>query len=318
MEERFLVTGGAGFIGSHIVEALIKEGKKVRILDNFCTGKKENIDDILKKYNNKDSLEIIKGDLRDKNIVNSAVKNIDYIFHLGALTSVSRSVEDSITTSEVNIMGTLNVLNAAKSSGVRRIIYSSSSSAYGDSPRLPKNEAMETNPLSPYAVSKLAGEDYCKVFTRLYGLETVILRYFNVFGPRQDPDSRYSAVIPKFIKMILNNIQPTVYGDGEQTRDFTYIENVVDANLQALKKNGIRGEVFNIACGEKITINQLVKEIGDILNRDVKPIYIEPRKGDVRDSMADISKAENLLGYKPKIGVRKGLETTIRYFSKKD
>ena len=318
MEEKFLVTGGAGFIGSHIVEALAKRGKKVRILDNFSTGKMENIEDFFKKYNNRNSLEVIKGDLRDKNTVDNAVKDVDYIFHLGALTSVSRSVEDTITTSEVNIIGTLNILNAAKSSGVKRVIYASSSSAYGDSPKLPKKEEMETNPLSPYAVSKLACEDYCKVFKHLYGLETVILRYFNVFGPRQDPDSQYAAVIPKFIKMVLNNNKPTIYGDGEQTRDFTYIDNVVDANLQALKKNGILGEVFNIACGEKITINRLVKEIGDILNRDVNPIYSEPRKGDVRDSIADISKAKNLLGYKPKIGFRKGLENTVRFFSKKN
>jgi len=318
MEEKFLVTGGAGFIGSHIVEALAKRGKKVRILDNFSTGKMENIEDFFKKYNNRNSLEVIKEDLRDKNTVDNAVKDVDYIFHLGALTSVFRSVEDTITTSEVNIIGTLNILNAAKSSGVKRVIYASSSSAYGDSPKLPKKEEMETNPLSPYAVSKLACEDYCKVFKHLYGLETVILRYFNVFGPRQDPDSQYAAVIPKFIKMVLNNNKPTIYGDGEQTRDFTYIDNVVNANLQALKKNGILGEVFNIACGEKITINELVKEIGDILNRDVNPIYSEPRKGDVRDSIADISKAKNLLGYKPKIGFRKGLENTVRFFSKKN
>lgn len=313
-----MVTGGAGFIGSHIVEALIKKGYRVRVLDNFSTGKKENIDDAIKKCNPKNSIEIIKGDLRDKNSVNKAVRGIDYIFHLGALTSVARSVEDASTTSEVNILGTLNILNSAKENGVKRIIYASSSSAYGDSPKLPKREDMESNPISPYAVSKLAGEDYCKVFTRIHGLETVILRYFNVFGPRQDPDSEYAAVIPRFIKKIIQNTRPVIYGDGKQTRDFTNVNNVVEANLKAMKKKGIAGEVFNIACGERISLNQLAKEIGKIIKKEVKPVYTEARKGDIRDSLADISKAERLLGYKPKIGFQKGLEATVRYFSQKN
>jgi nucleoside-diphosphate-sugar epimerase len=315
MEERFLVTGGAGFIGSHIVEALVERGNRVRILDNFSTGKEENLGNITQQHNN--PIEIIKGDLRNEDVVKEAIEGIDYVFHLAALPSVSRSVEDPVGCSEINIIGTLNVLNASKNSNVKRVVYSSSSSAYGDSPELPKKETMEANPLSPYAVSKLAGETYCRVFTNIYGLETVSLRYFNVFGPRQDPDSEYAAVIPKFIKMMIKHSQPTIFGDGEQTRDFTYVRNVVDANLRAMETKGVEGEVFNIACGEKITINQLIKELGMILDNHVKPLYFEARKGDIKDSLADVSKAKEVLGYDPEIRLKEGLESTIRYFSKK-
>ena len=315
MEERFLVTGGAGFIGSHIVEALVERGNRVRILDNFSTGKEENLGNITQQHNN--PIEIIKGDLRSEDVVKEAIEGIDYVFHLAALPSVSRSVEDPVGCSEINIIGTLNVLNASKNSNVKRVVYSSSSSAYGDSPELPKKETMEANPLSPYAVSKLAGETYCRVFTNIYGLETVSLRYFNVFGPRQDPDSEYAAVIPKFIKMMIKHSQPTIFGDGEQTRDFTYVRNVVDANLRAMETKGVEGGVFNIACGEKITINQLVNELGMILDNHIKPLYFEARKGDIKDSLADVSKAKEVLGYDPKIRLKEGLESTIRYFSKK-
>ena len=315
MEERFLVTGGAGFIGSHIVEALVERGNRVRILDNFSTGKEENLGNITQQHNN--PIEIIKGDLRNEDVVKEAIEGIDYVFHLAALPSVSRSVEDPVGCSEINIIGTLNVLNASKNSNVKRVVYSSSSSAYGDSPELPKKETMEANPLSPYAVSKLAGETYCRVFTNIYGLETVSLRYFNVFGPRQDPDSEYAAVIPKFIKMMIKHSQPTIFGDGEQTRDFTYVRNVVDANLRAMETKGVEGGVFNIACGEKITINQLVNELGMILDNHIKPLYFEARKGDIKDSLADVSKAKEVLGYDPKIRLKEGLESTIRYFSKK-
>jgi len=305
----YLVTGGGGFIGSNIVEELVKRGEKVRVLDNFSTGKRENILPYI------DKIELIEGDIRSYHIVREAVDGIDFILHQAALPSVPRSVKDPITTNEVNVTGTLNVLDAAKDARVKRIVFASSSSIYGDSEMLPKTEDMMPKPLSPYAVAKLAGEKYCQVFTQIYGLETVALRYFNVFGPNQDPSSQYSAVIPKFINAIKNGEPPTIYGDGEQSRDFTYVENVVNANLLACKEGleDISGEVFNIACGKRVTVNELVESINEILGTDIKPVYAEPRRGDVKHSLANIGKAQQFLGYEVKVEFFEGLKNIITY-----
>jgi len=305
----YLVTGGAGFIGSNIVEELLKRGDRVRILDNFSTGKRENLLQFL------DKVELVEGDIRSYHIVRAAVEGVDYILHQAALPSVPRSINDPLTTNEVNVVGTLNILNAAKDVGVKRIVYASSSSIYGDLETMPKTEDMLPKPLSPYAVSKLAGEKYCQVFTRLYGLETVGLRYFNVFGPHQDPSSQYSAVIPKFIKMIKDGQSPTVYGDGEQSRDFTFVQNVVHANLLACEEGleELSGEVFNIAYGKRVTINNLVEHLNSILQTDVKPIYADPRPGDVKHSLANIGKARQFLGYEPEIDFEEGLRRTIEF-----
>ena len=305
---KYLVTGGAGFIGSNIVEALVNKGEEVRVLDNFSTGRRDNLTPFL------DKIEIIEGDVRSYHIVHEAVKGVDYILHQAALPSVPRSVKDPVTSNEVNVNGTLNILNAARDGGVKRVVFASSSSVYGDLQSLPKTEDMLPMPLSPYAVSKLAGEKYCQVFTRMYGLETVILRYFNVFGPRQDPTSQYSAVIPKFIDRIREDKSPLIFGDGEQSRDFTFVENVVSANLLACRKGGedISGEVFNIACGKRTSINQLVESINKILGKNVKAEFAEPRIGDVKHSLANIGKAQQFLDYKVKVdfytGMRKMLE----------
>ncbi len=263
----YLVTGGAGFIGSHIVETLLQRGERVRVLDNFSTGKRENIKPFL------DRIELIEGDIRSYHTVREAVDGVDFILHQAALPSVPRSVKDPITSNEVNVTGTLNILDAARDAKVKRLIYASSSSIYGDLEVLPKTEDMLPRPLSPYAVAKLSGEKYCQVFTRLYGLETVSLRYFNVFGPRQDPHSQYSAVIPKFVDLIRSGQQPLVHGDGEQSRDFTYVGNVVHANLLACEQGleELAGEVFNIACGRRITINMLIKHINDLLDTAIEP-----------------------------------------------
>ena len=315
----FLVTGGAGFIGSNIAEELLRRGENVRILDNFSTGKRENVSDIkniFKSDNNGaalDKLELVEGDLRSYHIVREAVEGVDFILHQAALPSVPRSVKDPITSNEVNVMGTLNILNAAKDAGVKRIVYASSSSIYGDLEVSPKTEDMLPKPLSPYAVSKLAGEKYCQVFTKLYGLETVALRYFNVFGPRQDPNSQYSAVIPKFIKMIKNGESPIIYGDGEQSRDFTFVKNVVDANLLACGDGleQLSGEVFNVASGKRVTINDLVENINKLTKSDVKPLYEKPRPGDVKHSLANIGKARQFLGYGATVDFYAGLKTLV-------
>ncbi|MBW2005586.1 MAG: SDR family oxidoreductase [Deltaproteobacteria bacterium] len=303
----YLITGGGGFIGSNIVEELVKRGEKVRVLDNFSTGKRENLLPFL------NTIELVEGDVRSYHIVREAVEGVDFILHQAALPSVPRSIKDPLTTNEVNVVGTLNILNAAKDEGVKRIVFASSSSIYGDLETMPKTEDMLPKPLSPYAVSKLAGEKYCQVFTRLYGLETVALRYFNVFGPRQDPTSQYSAVIPKFIHAIRNGQSPTIFGDGEQSRDFTFVENVVQANLLACEEGheDISGEVFNIACGKRITINTLVNSINEILGTDVKPVYADARPGDVKHSLANIGKAQQFLGYKVKVDFYEGLEKVI-------
>lgn len=308
----YLVTGGAGFIGSNIVKELLNQSQSVRVLDNFATGKRENILPLLKNPN----LTLIEGDLRSFHIVRAAVKGVDYILHQGALPSVPRSINDPITTNDVNVLGTLNILEAAKEFGVKRVVCASSSSIYGNSETLPKVETMPVNPMSPYALTKYAQERYCQVFYSLYGLETVSLRYFNVFGPNQDPTSQYSAVIPKFIKLIQHDREPIIYGDGYQSRDFTFVENNVWANIQACTAEKAAGEVINIACGERYTLLDLVQMINSILGKDIQPRFEPERPGDVKHSLAGIQKAEDLLGYDVRVDFKTGLEQTIEYFSR--
>lgn len=303
-----LVTGGGGFIGSHIVMRLLDGGHEVRVIDDFSTGRKENLAGAAGR------IDLREGDLRDPDAVRGAVEGVDWVFHEAALPSVARSVEDPLSTNAVNVQGTLQLLLAARDAGVRRVVYAASSSAYGDTPTLPKIETMPPSPLSPYALQKYAGEQYCVMFSRLYGLETVALRYFNVFGPRQDPAGFYSAVIPRFIVQLARGEKPTVFGDGEQSRDFTYIDNVVNANLLAAERSEAVGEVINVACGERITLNRLLAELCDILGVDIPAEHAPPRAGDVRHSLADISKAHRLLGYEPGIALREGLERTAAFF----
>ena len=302
---KYLVTGGAGFIGSHIAEALLDKGESVRIFDNFATGKTSNLAVL------KGRAQIIEGDLRDLDSLRSAVQGVEVVFHQGALASVPRSITDPISSLETNINGTQNVLLAARDAGVRRVVYASSSSVYGDTPTLPKSEEMRTNPMSPYALHKLAGELLCGVFTRIYNLETVALRYFNVFGPRQDPNSEYSAVIPRFLTALMEKRRPIIFGDGEQTRDFTFIANVVEANLLAANAPQAVGRAVNIGCGEQISLNNVLRIAGELLGVTVDTEYREPRPGDVRDSLADISLARQLLGYKPIISFGVGLAYTL-------
>ncbi len=307
----YLVTGGAGFIGSNICRELVRREESVRILDDFSTGKRENI------VGFKDNVELIEGDIRDLEIVKRAMRGVDFVLHQAALPSVERSVKDPLTTTRVNVLGTLNVLLAASEAKVKRVIYASSSSVYGDTPALPKKEETKANPQSPYAVTKLLGEEYCRIYYSIYGLETVCLRYFNVFGPRQDPGSQYAAVIPKFITLMLQGKAPPIYGDGEQSRDFSFIDNVVEANLQACKAKEAPGKVLNVACGKRVTINELVKKLNKILHAKIEPTYGNPRKGDVRHSLADISLARKILHYSPEIEFPKGLEMTVQWFQKK-
>jgi len=309
---RILVTGGGGFIGSHLTEALLRRGYLVRVLDNFSTGKRGNLA-FGKKYA---SFEVVHGDISNRAACRKAMKGIQYVFHQAALPSVQRSVEDPGLTNLVNAVGTLNILTAAKDAGVRRVIYAASSSAYGDTPTLPKKEKMPPNPLSPYALQKYMGEEYCRLFSQLYGLETVSLRYFNIFGPRQDPASLYSAVIPKFIDAFVHGRRPTIYGDGKQSRDFTYIDNVVRANLLALSAKHLHGEVVNVACGSRISLNQLVKMLKQIFGSKISPMYSKPREGDVKHSLADISRARKVLSYKPLVDFEAGLRRTVDYFLK--
>ena len=303
----FLVTGGAGFIGSNIVQELVQRGEEVSVLDNFSTGKRENLTPFLDKIN------LIEGDVRSYHTVRKAVDDVDFILHQAALPSVPRSINDPITTNDVNVTGTINILDAAKDANVKRVVFASSSSIYGEIGNLLKTEDMLPQPLSPYAVSKLAGEKYCQAFTRLYGLETVCLRYFNVFGPNQDPTSQYSAVIPKFINLMKMGKPATIFGDGEQSRDFTFVENVVQANLLACKKGfeEISGEIFNIACGKRITINDLVKSINQILKTDIEPNYASSRPGDVKHSLANIGKAQQFLNYDVKVEFIEGLSQVM-------
>jgi UDP-glucose 4-epimerase len=304
----YLVTGGCGFIGSHLVEALVQKGERVRVFDNCSTGKAKNITHV------KDQIELVDGDLRELDAVHQAVAGVDYVFHQGARPSVARSVADPILSNNVNINGTLNLLVAARDAGVKRVVYAASSSAYGNISTLPRSETLSPQPASPYAITKYVGECYCRVFTQVFGLETVALRYFNIFGPRQDPTSQYSAVIPKFIHAYLHGNSPTIEGDGEQSRDFTYIANAVHANLLACHAEGVAGEVFNIGCGQQTSINRLASLIGEMMETDAKPVYASSRPGDVRHSRADIRKAQQLLGYDPKIGLKAGLRRTIDWF----
>ena len=305
----YLVTGGAGFIGSHLVEELVNRGDHVRVMDNFLTGKRENIEPFL------GSIDLIEGDICDYEACLHAADGVDYVLHQAALPSVPRSVEDPQTTDAINIRGTLNMLMAASRSRAKKFVFASSSSVYGDDEELPKREGKEGNPLSPYALSKLVGEKYCWIFNSLYKLPTVSLRYFNVFGPRQDPFSLYAAAVPNFITLVLQGKSPRIFGDGEQSRDFTYVANVVDANLLAAESGDrASGEAFNIACAERITVNALLAQIKDITGSRVPPVYEPPRPGDIRHSFADISKAGRLMEYKPRVGFREGLDRTISWY----
>jgi len=299
---RFLVTGGAGFIGSSIARKLVEqEHQGVLVIDNLSTGKRENLAPVLER------IDLQIGDIRDKEFVEKQMRDIEVVFHHAAVASVDQSIEDPMATNECNIKGTLNVLLAARDNQVRRVVFASSSAIYGDSPALPKHERMPVDPLSPYALSKYAAERYCQLFFHLYGVETVCLRYFNVFGPNQDAGSQYAAVIPRFTYAILNGKPITIYGDGEQTRDFIFVEDAVSANLLAASADGVGGMVFNIASGERISINQLAKHLMDVLDREVPVTHEEPRIGEVKHSLADISKAAELLGYSPAIDTWEGL-----------
>lgn len=304
-----MVTGGAGFIGSHIASALAKNGARVRILDDLSTGHRENIDEI------GGDVDFIQGSVADEELLTKALEDVELVFHEAAIPSVPRSVEAPRQTHVASVDGTFSLLVAARERGVRRVVYAASSSAYGDQPTLPKVEEMRPDPLSPYAVAKLVGEYYCRAFTRVYGLETVSLRYFNVFGPRQDPGSQYSGVVSRFISSLLSNERPVIYGDGEQSRDFTYIDNVVFANMNAASAKEASGKVINVANGERITLNQLLAELKDLTGkRDVTAEYLEPRVGDVRHSLADNTMARELLGYESKVDLREGLQRTIDWW----
>ena len=310
-----LVTGGAGFIGSHIVHRLLSLGHKPRVLDNFSSGHRENIADIASQF------ELIEGDIRDPAVCERAAEGAEVILHLGAIPSVPLSVDQPRDSHDANATGTFNILMAAKETGVKRVVYSASSAAYGDTPTLPKHETMTPAPLSPYAVAKLAGEHYCSCFAGVYGLETISLRYFNVFGARQDPNSQYAAVIPAFVTRMLAGQSPIVFGDGEQSRDFCYIDNVVDANLLAagiLPSGGglerLSGEVVNIACGDRISLNRIIARINELIGTELKPDYQAARPGDVKHSLADISEAKRVIGYEPKIMLDEGLRLSIEWF----
>ncbi len=309
---KVLVTGGAGFIGSNLAEALIKKGYLVRVLDDFSTGKKENL--IFDKAYS--SLEEIEGDIRDLALCQRATRDMEYVFHQAALPSVQRSVEDPQASNAVNVGGTLNILLAARDAGVKRLIYASSCAIYGDDLTVLKREEMPPNLLSPYALQKYVGEEYCRLFFQLYGLETVSLRYFNIFGPKQDPTSIYSAVIPKFIGALIEGRSPIIFGDGEQSRDFTYIDNVVHANLLAMSAEHLNGEAINIACGKRTSLNQLLQFLKEIVGSKVSPIYEAPRKGDVRHSLAEIRKGKQFLNYEPRVDIKAGLKKTVEYFQK--
>ncbi len=316
-DRRYLVTGGAGFIGSHLVENLLRRGAHVTVIDNFTTGRRENLDSAVKDAGGSASnLKIVEGDIRDAVLIERVMKDgITHVLHQAALPSVQRSIEDPETSHAVNATATLALLEQARRCGVRRFVYAASSSAYGDTPTLPKLESMTPIPLSPYAASKLAGEHYCRIYHQLFGLETVALRYFNIFGPRQDPASDYAAVVPKFVQAALAGKAPRVFGDGHQSRDFTYIDNAVDANLRACEAPmGAVGKVYNVACGASATLLELIRMLGSILGRSITPVHEAPRAGDVKDSLASIDEARQALGYEPRVDLEEGLRRTIAWF----
>src|SRR6516165_525988 len=306
-----LVTGGAGFIGSHLVEALLGAGHTVRVLDNFSTGSRDNLAAV------RDRIDIIPGDITDLETVHIAMREVEFVYHQAALASVPRSVADPMGTHNACATGTLHVLIAARDAQVKRVVYAASSSAYGNTERLPKTETDPTNPLSPYAVAKLAGEHYCSAFTSVYGLETVRLRYFNVYGPRQTPDSPYAAVIPLFIQALTSGRSPLIHGDGEQSRDFTFVEDVVQANLLAADAAGVSGRVYNVACGRRTTLLELVAYLNELLGTRIAPVHTEPRPGDVRHSQADVSRAVADLGYRPTTDVAAGLRRCVEWWERR-
>lgn len=305
---KYLVTGGAGFIGSHIVTALVERGDEVRVLDNFCTGKRENLAHFAGQ------VEVVEGDLLSADAVDAAAEGVEVVYHQAALASVPRSVNRPLDTHAACATGTLHVLDSARRLGVRRVVYAGSSSAYGNQPFMSKREGDLPSPLSPYAAAKLTGEMYCKAFGATYGLETVVIRYFNVFGPRQDPDSEYSAVIPKFVVAMLAGKQPTVYGDGGQSRDFTFVQNVVAGNLAAADAPSAAGGTFNVACGSQCTLLDLIASINRVLGTSIEPIFVEARVGDVRESLADVAAARQHLGYEPVVDFDEGLRRSIEYY----
>ena len=304
----YLVTGGGGFIGSTLVAALVERGDRVRVLDDFSTGSKTNLAGV------GDRIELIEGDVSDFALCRRAVEGMDYVLHQAAIPSVARSVEDPVSSNRANVTGTLNLLVAAREARVKRFVFASSSSVYGETEVLPKVETMPERPISPYALTKLAGEKYAVMFHRLYGLETVSLRYFNIFGPRQNPNSPYSAVISRFVASALDGKRPTVHGDGEQSRDFTYVDNVVQANLLACHAPGAPGGVFNIGTGERHSLNELLRLLGGIVGRELDPERTEPRAGDVRHSLADIGQARSILGYEPRVRFEEGLRRTVEWY----
>ncbi|MBU0477479.1 SDR family oxidoreductase [bacterium] len=306
---KFLVTGGAGFIGSHIVDALLKNGDEVVVLDDFSSGRIENIEGVL------DKIELVEGDIRYKKIVSKSMQGVDYVIHQAALRSVPKSLGNPELYNDVNINGTLNILNVARDAKVKRVVVASSSSVYGETDKLPEKEELYPLLVSPYALTKLAGEYYCRIFSEIYGLETVNLRYFNVFGPRQSLENEYAVVIPKFIACILKDENPPIHGDGTQTRDFTYVENVVQANIKAATTPGIKCEVFNVACGEAYSVLDIVEYVNRILKKDIKPRFTPKRAGDVKDTLADISKIKKMLNFNPTVDFEEGLCSTIEYFS---
>ena len=305
---RVLVTGGAGFIGSHLVRRLLRDGYQVRVLDNFATGKAANLDEV------REQIEVVEGSINDPETAKRALDGVSFVLHQAAVPSVPRSIADPISSHAENSTGTLTMLCAARDAGVQRFVYAASSSAYGDTPTLPKVETMRTDPLSPYAVAKLAGENYCRAFNRVYGLETVALRYFNIFGPRQDPLSLYAAVIPRFITALLEDREITIFGDGEHSRDFTYVDNAVEANVRAMLSPNVGGQMCNVACGERFTLNQVVERLAAITGATPRVVYQDRRAGDVQHSLADISRAREILGYEPQISFDEGLERTVAFF----
>lgn len=306
----YLVTGGAGFIGSNLVEQLIADGAKVRVIDNFSTGKRENLEPFQKQ------IDFREVDICNLSALQKAVADCDTIFHQAAIPSVPKSVIDPITSHNADVTGTLHVLWAAKEAGVKRVVYAASSSAYGDSDVLPKRESMPPRPISPYGLMKYVGEEYCRLFTLLYGVETVSLRYFNVFGPRQDPTSQYSGVLSRFITTMLRGDRPVIFGDGEQSRDFTFVSNVVAANLQACRSPKAVGNVYNVACGTRITLKEVVRVLNRILGTNLDPVFEPPRAGDIKNSMADIQRAADDLGYSPQTGFENGLIKTVDWYRK--